>query len=63
MELVFRQGRVAPGIVLVRLAGLSAATKAEIITAAIENHMAEILRSFRFVQIDATHQLLLSSFR
>jgi predicted nuclease of predicted toxin-antitoxin system len=37
-ELVFRQGTVAPGIVLVRLAGLSPMIKAEIVAAAIINH-------------------------
>jgi len=51
-ELVFRQDRAAPGIVLVRLAGLSATTKAEIIIAAIEDHLAEILWSFTVIMPD-----------
>lgn len=48
-ELVFRQDRVTPGIILIRLAGLSATAKAEIITAAIEDHLAELLRSFTVI--------------
>jgi len=48
-ELVFRQDKVAPGIILVRLAGLSPAIKAEIITAVIEDHLAELLRSFTVI--------------
>jgi len=51
-ELVFRQDRVAPGIILVRLTGLSAATKAEIITVAIEDHLAELLQSFTVIMPD-----------
>ena len=37
-ELVFRQDKVARGIVLVRLAGLSPAIKADIIATTIEDH-------------------------
>ena len=37
-ELVFRQDKVARGIVLVRLAGLLPAIKADIIAATIEDH-------------------------
>ena len=37
-ELVFRQGKVTRGIVLVRLAGLLPAIKADIIAATIEDH-------------------------
>ena len=48
-ELVFRQDRVAPGIILVRLAGLSPAIKAEIVAAAIEDHATELLRSFTVI--------------
>lgn len=48
-ELVFHQDRVAPGIILIRLAGLSPATKAEIVTATIEDHLVEILRSFTVI--------------
>jgi len=52
-ELVFRQDRVAPGIVLVRLAGLSPAIKAEIVAAAIEDHAAELLLSFTVIMQDS----------
>jgi len=51
-ELVFRQDKVAPGIVLVRLAGLSAAIKEEIIAAAIGDHLAELLQSFTVIMPD-----------
>ena len=48
-ELVFRQDKVAPGIVLVRLAGLSPAIKAEIVAAAIEDHAEELFKSFTVI--------------
>jgi len=48
-ELVFRQDKVARGIVLIRLAGLSPAIKAEIIAAAIKDHGDEFLRSFTVI--------------
>ena len=48
-ELVFRQDKVAPGIVLVRLAGLSPAIKAGIVAAAIEDHAGELFRSFTVI--------------
>jgi len=51
-ELVFRQDRAAPGIVLVRLAGLSTATKAGIVATTIEDHLAEMLRSFTVIMPD-----------
>jgi predicted nuclease of predicted toxin-antitoxin system len=52
-ELVFRQGKVAPGIVLVRLAGLSPAIKAEIVAAAIMDHITQLLRSFTVIMQDS----------
>ncbi len=52
-ELVFRQGKVAPGIVLVRLAGLSPAIKAEIVAAAIMDHAGELFRSFTVIMPDS----------
>ncbi len=48
-ELVFRQGKVTRGIVLVRLAGLLPAIKADIIAATIEDHGDEFLRSFTVI--------------
>jgi predicted nuclease of predicted toxin-antitoxin system len=41
-ELVFRQGRVTAGILLVRLAGLSPARKAEIVASAASQHGPEL---------------------
>jgi predicted nuclease of predicted toxin-antitoxin system len=37
-ELVFRQGLFGPGIVLIRLAGLSPITKAEMVNSAIDQY-------------------------
>jgi len=51
-ELVFRQGKVAPGIILVRLAGLSPVIKAEIVAAAIGGHAGELFRSFTVIMPD-----------
>jgi predicted nuclease of predicted toxin-antitoxin system len=45
-ELVFRLGRVAPGIILVRLAGLSPASKGEIVAVAISQHIEELPGAF-----------------
>lgn len=52
-ELVFRRGKVAPGIVLVRLAGLSPVIKAEIVAAAIMDHEGELFRSFAVIMPDS----------
>jgi len=45
-ELVFRQGRLACGILLVRLAGLSPAGKAEVVSSAISEHSRELPGAF-----------------
>lgn len=45
-ELVYRQGRVAVGILLVRLAGLSPTRKAEIVAFAVSQHIAELPGAF-----------------
>jgi predicted nuclease of predicted toxin-antitoxin system len=45
-ELVFRQGRFAPGILLVRLAGLSPARKAEVVASAVNQHGEELRGAF-----------------
>ena len=45
-ELVFRQGRVSEGVVLVRLEGLSPEAKAEITSNAIREHGAEMPGNF-----------------
>ncbi|MCC7018456.1 MAG: DUF5615 family PIN-like protein [Ardenticatenales bacterium] len=41
-ELVFRQGKVSGGVILVRLAGLSARTKAAVVVSAITEHCQEM---------------------
>lgn len=48
-ELVYRQGRHAQGIILVRLAGLSPVRKGNILAAAIRDHGGEIPASFTVV--------------
>ena len=48
-ELVFRQHRLATGVVLVRLAGLSAATKSAVVSAAIWEHASELAAAFTVV--------------
>lgn len=45
-ELVFRQGRLACGIMLVRLAGLSPVRKAEVVGSAVRRHSDELMGSF-----------------
>ena len=45
-ELIFRQGRLAPGVVLVRLAGLSSLAKAEVVASTIKDHEAELEGAF-----------------
>ena len=48
-ELVFRQGLVHSGVVLLRLAGLTNATKAEIVVEVCRDRTAELVRSFSVV--------------
>jgi predicted nuclease of predicted toxin-antitoxin system len=48
-ELVFRQHRLATGVVLIRFAGLSAATKAAVVSAAIREHASELAAAFTVV--------------
>ena len=48
-ELVFRQHRVTAGVVLIRLAGLSAGAKAEIVSAVIRDYGAELLHAFTVI--------------
>ena len=45
-ELVFRQGRLASGILLIRLAGLLPAGKAEIVATAVNQHGSELPGAF-----------------
>lgn len=48
-ELLFRQGRLTAGVVLIRLAGLSPETKGEIVAAAVRQHASEFPDSFSVV--------------
>jgi predicted nuclease of predicted toxin-antitoxin system len=48
-ELVFRQGRAASGVVLLRLAGLSARTKADVCSEAFRTYAAEIRGAFTVI--------------
>jgi len=48
-ELVFRQGRALPGVVLIRLAGLSAGRKADIVASALAAHGQELPGAFTVV--------------
>ncbi len=44
-DLVFRQGRLHSGVVLLRLAGLSKATKAELVSQVCRDRAPELLRA------------------
>lgn len=45
-ELVYRQGRLTSGVILIRLAGLSPIRKAEIVGSAIGQHSEELSSAF-----------------
>jgi len=48
-DLVFRQHRLTPGVILIRLAGLSSAVKAELIASAIDEYAMELMQSFAVI--------------
>lgn len=48
-ELVFRQGRLHSGVVLIRLSGLSSQVRAEAVARAISRHAAEYAGSFAVI--------------
>jgi predicted nuclease of predicted toxin-antitoxin system len=48
-ELVFRLGRLHTGVVLVRLAGLSADSKATIVAETVARHGAKLLNAFTVI--------------
>lgn len=48
-ELVFRLGRIAAGVILIRLFGLSPTDKAEIVASAIKNHVDELFGAFTVI--------------
>lgn len=48
-ELVFRQGRVIQGVILIRLAGLSPTHKSEIVSSVIREHAGELPQAFTVI--------------
>ena len=48
-ELVFRQRRITAGVVLIRLAGLSAGMKGAIVSAVMREHGDELLQKFTVI--------------
>ncbi len=48
-ELVFRQGRMTRGVILIRLAGISSARKAEIVASALAAHGGEMEQAFTVI--------------
>jgi predicted nuclease of predicted toxin-antitoxin system len=48
-ELVFRQGLIHAGVILIRLAGLQATTMAEIVSAVWQEHNSRLLSSFTVI--------------
>ena len=48
-ELAFRQDRIVHGVVLIRLAGLSAQRKAEVVALAVQEHTDELSQNFTAV--------------
>lgn len=42
-ELIFRRGLLDPGVILVRLSGLTAQSKARIVASVVEEHAAELV--------------------
>lgn len=48
-ELVFRQKRISMGVILTRLAGLSPGQKAELVSAAISQHIPELESAFTVI--------------
>lgn len=48
-ELVFRQGRMTRGVILIRLAGISPARKAEIVASALAAHGGEMEQAFTVI--------------
>ena len=48
-ELIFRQGKIAKGVILLRLAGVSPEVKAEVVADAIKAHAGELLQAFTVI--------------
>lgn len=48
-ELTYRQKRTSMGVILIRLAGLSPAQKAELVSIAINQHLSELENAFTVI--------------
>ncbi len=48
-DLVFRQGQLTEGVVLIRLAGLPSIKKAELVSAIINQHAKEVQQAFSVI--------------
>jgi predicted nuclease of predicted toxin-antitoxin system len=48
-DLVFRQGRIVYGVVLIRLAGLSPQRKAEVVAKVVQEHADELTQNFTVI--------------
>ena len=48
-ELVFRQGRIVYGAILIRLAGLSPQRKAEVVAKVVQEHADELAQNFTVI--------------
>lgn len=60
-ELVFRAGRVTAGVILVRLAGVSPGSKADIVVTDLEQHAGQIHGAFTVIspgRVRIRHRLL-----
>ena len=52
-ELVFRQGRITAGVVLIRLAGLSPQRKADVVSEALQQHINQLAHNFTVITSQA----------
>ena len=50
-EMVYRQYRLASGVVLIRLTGLSSAQKTQIVASAIADHIEEMSKAFTVIEL------------
>ena len=48
-EIVYRQKRIIPGVILIRLAGLSPSEKAEVVFSAIDGHLDDLKEAFTVI--------------
>jgi predicted nuclease of predicted toxin-antitoxin system len=48
-EIVYRQKKLAPGVIFIRLAGLSPLEKAEVVFAAVNDHLHDVDQAFTVI--------------